>query len=181
MKEFNTERLLLRELQQQDANDIYEYCSMKDVIDMIGMRLHSSIEITYKYISHEQKKSETLAIVNRKLNKVIGTVSLRKQYNDSNLDIRLISCIINPKYWGKGYAPEAIQQIIMYAFEELNVHKLLGGHYSFNLQSSAVNRKLGFVYEGTQREVYLYNGKLVDAVEYGMLERDYMRVSQNWK
>lgn len=181
MKVLNTDRLLLRELCVNDAADIYEYCQNEDVINMVGMRLHTSFNMTLRYIEHELQKSETYAIVLKPINKVIGTVSLRKQQNDSTLDIRLISCIINPHYWGNGYAPEAIKKILEFAFEDLKVHKVLGGHYSFNKQSESVNKKLGFVYEGTQREVYKYKDELVDAVEYGMLYNDYKTVSAHWK
>lgn len=176
MQRLNTSRLLLRELQFRDVMDIFDYAQQKDIVDMSGMRLHTSIEMTKNYIKYELKKSETLAIVLKETDRVIGTVSLRRQYNDSGLDIRLISCIINPNQWGNGFAPEAIKTIIKYAFEDLNVHKLLGGHYSFNKQSESVNKKLGFVYEGTQRKVYKYKNQIVDALEYGMLQEDYKKL-----
>ncbi len=180
MIEFNTDRLCLRELQNSDVNDIFEYCKSQEVIEMVGMRLHTSIEVTKKYIEHELKKSETRAIVLKDSKKLIGTVSLRRQYNDYDLDIRSITCVINPKYWGKRYAPEAIKEIVKFAFENENVHKVLGGHFSFNMQSASVNKKLGFIYEGRQREIIKYQGKLVDAIEYSLLYKDYIEVSKKW-
>lgn len=180
MKKMKTERLILRKLKATDDIRIFEYCQFKDIVEMVGMRHHNSIEVTKKYIIHELKKSETLAIVLKETNVLIGTISLREIENDSNLDIRLLSIIINPVYWGNGYAPEAMKEVIKFAFENKNVHKLLGGHYSFNYQSSSVNKKLGFEFEGRQREVYLYKGKLVDALEYSLLLNDYKEASKNW-
>lgn len=180
MKNMETKRLILRELRINDAAEVYKYCQIKDIVEMVGMRLHNSIDVTKKYIEHELKKSETLAIVLKGDDKLIGTISLRKIENDSNLDIRSLSAVINPNYWGNGYAPEAIKELVKFAFETENVHKILGGHYSFNNQSSSINKKLGFVYEGRQREVYLYKGKLVDAVEYSLLLKDYIDVSKRW-
>lgn len=180
MFQFSTDRLLLRELTYDDAFDIFEYSSKEDVVAMVGMRLHTSMEMTKKYIEYELKKSETFAITLKDSNTLIGTVSLRKQDNDSGLDIRGISCVINPTYWGNGYAPEAIKRLIIYAFEDLGVHKLLSGHYSFNKQSESVHKKLGFVYEGTQKDVYRYKGNLVDGLAYGMLFKDFKEVSKKW-
>ena len=180
MKKMNTERLVLRKLVHTDAIDIFEYCQFEDIVDMVGMRHHNSIEFTQKYINHELKKSETLAIVLKEKDKLIGTISLRKMQNDSNLDIRLLSTVINPSYWGNGYAPEAIKEVVKFAFEIEKVHKILGGHYSFNNQSASVNKKLRFVYEGRQREVYIYKGKLVDAIEYSLLFKDYEEASKKW-
>lgn len=180
MNVLKTNRLCLRGLQYEDAYDIFEYCKLPEVIKLVGMRLHESLDITEKYITHELQKSETYAIELTKENKVIGTVSLRKQYNESDLDIRSISCVINPNYWGQGYAPEAIRALIRYGFEEKNVHKVLGGHYSFNTQSEKLNKKLGFVYEGRRREVRLHEGKLVDELEYSMLLKDYLQLLEKW-
>ena len=174
-------RLIYRDLRNLDINDLFEYLSLPNVVEMVGMRLHNSLEFTEKYIKHELKKMETVGIILKESNKLIGTMSLRKQSNDFDLDIRQISCVINPKFWGKGYAPEAIKELIKHAFEIEHVHKLLGGHYSFNDQSASLNKKLGFVYEGTQREVFLYKNKLVDAIEYSMLFKDYENSLKNLK
>ena len=181
MIRLNTQRLLLRELSTSDVSDVFEYCKIPNVVNMVGMRLHTSIEVTNKYITHELKKNETYAIVLKENRKLIGTVSLRRQENESKLDIRLLSCVINPKFWGNGYAPEAIKALLKQAFEVECIHKVLGGHYSFNQQSAALNKKLGFVYEGTLREVILHNGDLVDAIQYSMLLKDYIKASKNWE
>ena len=181
MNLFETNRLQLRELKTSDASDVFEYCKQVDIVNMVGMRFHTSIDVSSKYIEHELKKRETYAIVLKDDEKLIGTVSLRKQENDSKLDIRLVSCVLNPVYWGNGYAAEAIKILLKQAFEKESVHKVIGGHYSFNKQSETLNKKLGFVYEGTLREVKLYNGKLIDVVQYSMLLEDYRKASKEWK
>jgi ribosomal-protein-alanine N-acetyltransferase len=46
--------------------------------------------------------------------------------------------------WGKGYATEAAQGVIRYAFEVLRLPKVFAGHHPKNLASKAVLDKLGF-------------------------------------
>lgn len=145
----------LRGLLKTDADDIFEYSKLPEVTGMVGMRLHNTIEVTYKYIEYEIKKCETYALVTKENHKMIGTESLRKISNESELDIRSISCVINPEYLGRGYAPEAIKVLVKHSFDNLKVHKIIGGHYSFNSQSASVNKKLG-LYMKVQIEKYEY-------------------------
>ncbi len=180
METIRSKRLLLRNIQITDVDDIFEYARVSNVTDMVGMKTHINKIMTKEYINHEIKKDEILAIVIEEESKLIGTIALRTFHNDFALDIRAISIVINPLYWGNGYAAEAIKAVIRYAFEVLKVHKILGGHYSFNKQSEQVNKKIGFVYEGTLRATRVYKGNLVDEVLYSLLYRDYLEVSKNW-
>jgi len=64
-----------------------------------------------------------------------------------NLNQRYIGYAVNPKYWGKGYAPEAVKFLIKYLFEELHLDLIWSSHYDFNLKSKRVIEKCGFHYK----------------------------------
>ena len=49
-----------------------------------------------------------------------------------------------PVYWGKGYATEAANAVITYAFDELGIQSLGAGHHPDNHASGAVLLKAGF-------------------------------------
>jgi ribosomal-protein-alanine N-acetyltransferase len=53
-----------------------------------------------------------------------------------------------PPYWGQGFAVEAAQTIIAFAFESLGAHGLFAGHHPENNASRSVLKKLGFQYTG---------------------------------
>lgn len=51
------------------------------------------------------------------------------------------------KYWNKGYATEAMQKVIAFAEEELNLSEIVGRYAKENPASGNVMKKLGFQYE----------------------------------
>ena len=53
---------------------------------------------------------------------------------------------LRPEFWGQGYAKEAANAVIDYAFTVLKAKKLFAGHHPDNLASRNVLGKLGFSY-----------------------------------
>ncbi len=82
-------------------------------------------------------------------------------------------------YWvrktahGKGYATEATNALLRYAFNELAATRVEITHADGNDASAAVIRKLGFVKEGVLRKgTMLPDGTLVDQHVYSRLNLD---------
>ncbi|MEI4920795.1 GNAT family N-acetyltransferase, partial [Klebsiella pneumoniae] len=48
------------------------------------------------------------------------------------------------RYWGRGYAYEACQSMIRYAFDELKLARLVGGVKAQNTRSINLHRRLGY-------------------------------------
>ena len=80
--------------------------------------------------------------------------------------------------WGKGYATEAIRLVAGYAFEILNLHKLVAGVYSMNEGSSRAFLKAGFMREGAFKEHYFCEGRYVDSEMLGLLAPRYVAKSR---
>lgn len=55
---------------------------------------------------------------------------------------------LRPEFWGQGYAIEAANAVIRYAFSVLKAEKLFAGHNPKNIASQKVLCKLGFTYIG---------------------------------
>lgn len=55
---------------------------------------------------------------------------------------------LRPEFWRQGYAVEAANAVIEYAFTVLNADKLFAGHNPKNVASRKVLGKLGFTYIG---------------------------------
>jgi ribosomal-protein-alanine N-acetyltransferase len=65
---------------------------------------------------------------------------------------------------GKGLMREALQALIAFAFEELNLHRIMANYMPHNERSAALLRRLGFVVEGTAREYLRIGGSWEDHV-----------------
>lgn len=79
-------------------------------------------------------------------NELIGCCGLRP-YKDSKYEIGFH---LRPKFWRQGYAKEAAQAVIKYAFSVLKADGLFAGHNPNNTASSKVLHKLGFQYVGDE-------------------------------
>jgi len=68
------------------------------------------------------------------------------------------------KCQGLGYMTEALQAAIPYAFNELNLHRVMANYQPHNRKSGNVLKRLGFVPEGYARDYLFINGQWQDHV-----------------
>lgn len=72
-----------------------------------------------------------------------------------------------------GYGREALNLIIEYAFDHLNLHKLNLEVHSFNTSTIKLYEQLGFVREGVNREAIPQGGQWYDEYQYGLLASEW--------
>lgn len=77
-------------------------------------------------------------------------------------------CIISDQQ-GEGYATEAAELGVQYAFDERNLNKVMARVFEGNEGSTRVLEKVGFEQEGCLREQYYVAGQYVDTYLYGLL------------
>jgi RimJ/RimL family protein N-acetyltransferase len=77
----------------------------------------------------------------------------------------------------KGLGTEALGLWVDYLFSNSNVHRIGFDTYSFNRRMIRVGEKLGFVHEGTDREVIYWKGSWLDRLHFGMLRNEWERRS----
>jgi RimJ/RimL family protein N-acetyltransferase len=66
--------------------------------------------------------------------------------------------------WGKGYGAEAISLATRYAFEELNLNKVIAGIYAANVASLKAFLKAGFKEAGVLRQHRFCKGVYMDEI-----------------
>jgi len=70
---------------------------------------------------------------------------------------------LQTKYQGKGYMAEAMQAVLQYGFEVMNLNSVKANIKPINNGSRAVLKRAGFIKEAYHREDYYYNGKFTDS------------------
>lgn len=78
-----------------------------------------------------------------------------------------------PKSWGNGYASDAIDLIVRYAFEERRLRKVFADVLVENEGSQAVLECAGFQREGRLRDQKYVAGEHRDLFRYGLLATEY--------
>ena len=163
-----TDRLMLRPITLDDAEDLFEYAS-----DPENTRhtfpTHQSIEETEWVISNLFMSSPlgNFAIELKENGKMIGTCDLRVTESEKSAEL---AYAINKKYWGNGYAPEAAKKLLELAFQDLKIERLWAKFSSENPASGRVMEKIGMEKEGILRHTKNLCGDFVDQVIYSRIE-----------
>ena len=77
------------------------------------------------------------------------------------------------RYWGVGYAREAVTGSLEIAFRELKLHRVVAGVERDNLRSLKLIRKLGFRREGVSKRLVFLRGEWQDLVQYALTCEEY--------
>ena len=151
-----TKRLILRPWQESDAQSLYEFASSPDVGPIAGWQVHTSVENSREIIRTVFSKPETYAVIDKNTAAAIGSIGLMIG-DESHLGLPDTECElgfwIGVPYWGQGLIPEATEEILRHAFEELNMEKVWCGYYEGNFKSRRVQEKCGFRYQFTRKNV----------------------------
>ncbi len=79
----------------------------------------------------------------------------------------------NKKYWNKGYGTEAMNALLDYAFNLLNLNSIFLRVHAFNQRAVKCYRKCGFKEIGIRREAYIAGGKKYDQLYMDILAREF--------
>ena len=146
-----TDRLLLRPWQEQDAENLYTYASDPAVGPPAGWPPHTGVENSRELIKLVLSAPETYAVC-LKDGTAIGSIGL-KLNGSTDMTDRDDECElgywIGKPFWGQGRIPEAARELLRYAFRELGMGAVWCGYYEGNEKSKKVQEKLGFVYQYT--------------------------------
>lgn len=171
-----TERLILRPLEESDAHDLYPIISDPDVTDNLLIPYPFPEEHMIRWIRSRRealvaKERYMLAVVLKETGRVMGVCGL-VGVSWKHINAELIYWI-GKQYWGKGYMPEAARELVRFGFEDLNFERIAVGCFTRNTASARVIEKLGFKYEGCARHEFLKEGEFLDAYHYAILRADY--------
>ncbi len=178
-----TERLLIREWNTNDLNDLVEGLANLEVSKWLAMIPHPyTIKDGKEWINrciqsarkNERPTSYHWAIELKATKKVIGGMSLEKiNYNQGIAGGGGIW--INGYYQGQGFAGEAFEARIRFAFEELGLRKLENGFFKGNTPSLKMQERLGYKVEGLRRQgfISLATGKIHDEYITGLLKEEW--------
>jgi RimJ/RimL family protein N-acetyltransferase len=75
--------------------------------------------------------------------------------------------------WGRGYMHEALQALLRYGFELLDLNRVEADIDPRNTASASTLLRLGFRLEGLLRERWVVDGEVSDSAIYGLLRREW--------
>ena len=171
-----TERLLLRELTEEDFDFILELERRTESYkyEMGGMPEKDDVIEGCKWFVEKAKKLPECGgvkfIVCNKKGEMFGFVSLHCNWEKTKEWEIGYKFLI--EYWGNGYASEATCKVIEFAFKELSIHKLMAFINYENKRSVALAKRIGMIQEGHMREARLIKEKWNDELVFALLKTD---------
>lgn len=175
-----TEDLILRPFKSDDLQDLNEYARVPGVGELAGWTHHKSMEESKKILEMFIEEKKTLAVVKKKTGKVIGSIGIeRYNENDAGEEFKPLKCreigyVLSKDYWGRGFTPQAVNRVLSYCFEDLELDAVFCGYFKRNFQSKRVNEKVGFKYVRDTILETRYN-TLEDSVLTVIHKKDWLR------
>ena len=159
-----TERLLLRPFRESDAEAFFKCCQNPNIGNNAGWKPHRSLEESQEILrSVFISQPGIWAITLKEDGRLIGSVGIIPDPKRENPQARMLGYWLDESHWGKGYMTEAVQSVLDYGFNTLQLSLITANCYPHNERSQQVLKRHGFIYEGTLHQAELtYDGHLYD-------------------
>ena len=170
--ELTTERLLLRQINAKDANEVFLLRSDEQVMKYIDRPKAKNIDEALDFI----KMIETITANNEaiqwgitfkdnpKLLGYIGFWQMQKENFRAEIGYALL-----PDCHKKGIADEALKAAIDYGFNTMNLHSIEANLNPDNIASAKLLEKNNFEKEAYFKENYYFEGKFIDSLIYSLI------------
>jgi ribosomal-protein-alanine N-acetyltransferase len=167
-----TERLILRDIVYEDAQDIFDCFSNDDVTRYYGQDNLTSVEQAQQFVAffsrnYSEKRGIRWGIERKGQSGLIGTIGFNAW--SSKHRRAEIGYELHPQYWRKGYAKEAASKVISYGFNNLHLTRIGAVVFTENAASNGLLTNLGFEKEGLLKNYIYQNGAAHDTNAYALL------------
>lgn len=176
LPDIETERLVLRKLRMEDAEDMFEYgqdpeIAYRGLWEPLGGLEESRADISEALKGYAVGSMISWAIEHRADRKMIGRIGLGPHSRMNNR--AEIGYAMNRSYWGQGLATEAVRGVLNFAFRDMGLNRVQAIVLLENAGSIRVLEKAGLQREGLLRRYQYVRGDYLDVYMYGVLKSDW--------
>jgi RimJ/RimL family protein N-acetyltransferase len=175
MVRLESDRLILRNYEERDRQDFFEYMSLEYTAqheDFDPLTAEESVQ----YLKHRIGDDRYLVVECKENGKVIGDLSCCPE----EFGTYCISYDFNVKFEKQGYATEACRTFIEYIFRSLNGRRIYAECNEENANSVRLLKRLGFRQEGHFIEDVSFkkddagNPIYINSYLYALLKREWI-------
>jgi ribosomal-protein-alanine N-acetyltransferase len=171
-----TERLILRRLELDDAPLVYEYMQDREIAcNTLMIPFPYPPGAAEAWIAECQQAGEggenfSFAISRKSDGLFIGAIGIHCTPEHKRAEI---GYWLGKPHRGQGYTSEAARRVIQFGFETLDLNRIYAGYFTRNPASRRVMEKAGMTYEGTHRQNVLKWGEFVDVGSCAILRAEW--------
>jgi [ribosomal protein S5]-alanine N-acetyltransferase len=170
-----TDRLILRELRDDDAKAIFEYASDAETTKFMIFPTHTSIADAENFIQRTVNDFAAMTRIEfgielKSTGKLIGCAGFH-HFSSNHHSVEL-GYILNRAHWGSGYITEVVNRMLRFAFDEMQVHSVHAVCDIENMASSRVLERCGFTHDATFRDHEFRRGRYITLKVFSKLVTD---------
>ena len=163
ISKLETDRLNLSSFNQMDKSKIVSLANNYEIAKNLGrMPYPYQKDDAEFFLTNVVTTEVTWKISLKETGEMIGTIGLKPVINNM---VSELGFWYGQEFWGYGYATEAAKAVIEHAFHDLNLTKIIAGHFVANPASGKVLKKLGFLQIGRSPRECMTQTKMLAHVE----------------
>ncbi len=168
-----TERLLLRQIQLEDALEIMKMRQNNRVNQFIARNSMTGLDAAEELVKKTSDGFESKAAIGwagilRDGSEIIGTCGFNRiDYLNNRAEI---GGELSVDYWGKNIAMEAVKAIVSFGFEQMNLHAIEAFVSPSNRGAIYLLESLGFEKEAHFKERIYFNESYSDMAVYTLFK-----------
>jgi RimJ/RimL family protein N-acetyltransferase len=179
IKQLSGKRIILTLFQEKDLlNPKYlEWLHDKKIIQYLNIPSYLNKPVSFEEIKYYvenllNSRNHYFFAIKTIKERFIGTFKIGPiDWHAKNANLGIL--IGDQDFWGKGIGQEAFFIAIKFCFDELGMHKVIGGCMEPNKGMCKIFEKLGFRKEGKFREQDYLDKKYSDHLYYGLLKEEF--------
>lgn len=167
-------RTVLRPVSEKDIPLFVRWMNDPEIRPFVTGTFPVTEKMEDEWIAQMSKKSETdVALVIEVKGKPIGVMGIH--HIDWRARLGTTGAIIGEKeYWNKGYGTDAKMALLEYAFNTLNLRKIMSRVKAFNERSVAYSLHCGYKIEGRLKRQLFVDGQYWDEIILGIFKEDWL-------
>ena len=169
----STARLLIKPIIQADLHYVHTLHSLPEVDQFNTLGIPQNINDTKAILDNwmtGNTRSFTFTICLQTCQECIGIIGInlgKPKYKNAEIWFKF-----DPAYWNKGYATEAVNAILEFGFNILQLHRIEAGCATGNIGSIKVLEKAGMIREAHTRQLLPLQSGWSDNYGYAKLATD---------
>jgi RimJ/RimL family protein N-acetyltransferase len=169
------ERLTLRAIERDDLPRYVAWLNDPEVTDHLLVHLPFNLDDETDWYESQRKDStmQNFAIVVSAENLLIGSIGLMN-INQWEQNAELGILIGDKTRWGQHYGREAIQLLLPFGFNTLNLHRIFLRVDAAHSAAIRCYTNCGFIEEGRLRDVVFRRGHFEDQLIMSILRPEYL-------
>jgi RimJ/RimL family protein N-acetyltransferase len=165
------DRVSLHPIEEADLEFVTEGVNHPHVRPLVGQWFPTPLARERRYYEEMNERSDAVQVLVTADGDRVGVVEFDPV--DHEAGVADLAVWIHPDRRRSGYAREAVELMVDYAFSELRIHKVTASAFAPNEASRAMLDALGFVEEGVGREDAFFDGAYHDTHYFGILEDEW--------